>query len=49
MELKSRHRTNVVVDLSRVSARVHEIAAKGATVTVIGVVAPGSDQLSRRP
>lgn len=46
MELKSSGGRIVVVDLSRVSGRVHEIAPKGGTVTVIGVVAPDSDRLT---
>jgi hypothetical protein len=45
MQLKSDAGRIVVVDLSRVSTRVHEIAPKGESVTVIGVIAPGSDRL----
>jgi type IV secretory pathway VirB10-like protein len=46
MKLQSTDGHTVVVDLSRVSTRVYEIATRGETVTVIGVVAPGSDRLT---
>jgi hypothetical protein len=45
MKLKDDTGRMIVVDLSRVSARVQEITTKGESVTVIGVVAPGSDRL----
>lgn len=46
MKLKSNAGRIVVVDLSRVSGRVYEITTKGETVTVIGVIAPGSERLT---
>jgi hypothetical protein len=45
MNLKASTGRIIVVDLSRVSTRVHEITTKGESVTVIGVIAPGSDRL----
>jgi hypothetical protein len=45
MKLKASTGHIVVVDLSRVSRRVHEITNRGETVTVIGVLEPGSDRL----
>lgn len=45
MMLKSSAGPVITVDLSRVSTRVHEIVPKGESVTVIGIIPPGSDRL----
>jgi hypothetical protein len=46
MKLKSNTGRIVVVDLSKLSGRVYEITTRGETVTVIGVVEPGSERLT---